>query len=60
LNQGRRRAVDEVSAAVRDGRVRLTIVQRRGVTAELEVWATKKERGYFRAVFGRELEVTPP
>ncbi len=59
LNQGRRRAVDKVSTSVRDGRVRLSIAQRRGVTAELEVWALKKERGYFRAVFGRELEVNP-
>lgn len=60
LNQGRRLAVEEVATTIRDGRVRLTIAERRGITAELELWAIKKERGYFRAVFGRELEITPP
>jgi exopolyphosphatase / guanosine-5'-triphosphate,3'-diphosphate pyrophosphatase len=56
LNQGRRRAVEKLTASGRDGCVRLKITHRRGVTAELEVWALRKERGYFRAVFGRELE----
>ena len=56
LNQGRRRAIEKVTASWRDGSVRLKITHRRGVTAELEVWALRKERGYFRAVFGRELE----
>ncbi|HEY5163526.1 MAG TPA: Ppx/GppA phosphatase family protein [Terriglobales bacterium] len=56
LNQGRRRAVEQIVASVRDGRVLLSITHRRGITAELELWAMKKERGYFRAVFGRELE----
>lgn len=56
LNQGRRRAVEKIAASVRDGRVCLRIAHRRGITAELEVWAMRKERGYFRAVFGRELD----
>ena len=29
---------------------------KRTITPDLELWALKKERGYFRAVFGRELE----
>lgn len=56
LNQGRRRAVESVSSRARDERVRLTVRPRRGVTPDLELWALKKERGYFRAVFARELE----
>ena len=58
LNQGRRRAVEKVSVVARDGRVLLRIRERRGITAELELWALKKERGYFRAVFGRDLAVS--
>lgn len=57
LNQGRRRAVQSVAAKLRDGRVRITFAHRRGVTAELELWASKKESGYFRSVFGRDLEL---
>ncbi len=56
LNQGRRRAVESVHAQIRDGRVRLMARPRRGITPDLELWALKKERGYFRAVFGRELD----
>lgn len=57
LNQGRRRAVDSVSARVREGRVMLRVGRRRGATIDLELWALRKERAYFRAVFGRELGV---
>ena len=56
LNQGRRRAVASVSARAREDTVRIEIAHRRGATADLELWAIKKERAYFRAVFGRELE----
>jgi exopolyphosphatase/guanosine-5'-triphosphate,3'-diphosphate pyrophosphatase len=55
LNQGRRRAVKSVKARTQDGRVLLQARARRG-GADLEMWALKKERAYFRAVFGRELE----
>jgi hypothetical protein len=55
LNQGRRRAVESVSANIREGKVKLALNHRRSVTAELELWASTKERGYFRAVFGRDL-----
>ena len=55
LNQGRRRAVTAVMARAQDGRVLLQARARRG-GADLEMWALKKERAYFREVFGRELE----
>lgn len=57
LNQSRRRAVQSLSAELRDGRVRLTFTHRRGLNAELELWASKKESAYFRSVFGRDLEL---
>jgi exopolyphosphatase/guanosine-5'-triphosphate,3'-diphosphate pyrophosphatase len=55
LNQGRRRAVTGVAVKAKNGRVRLRLEVRRS-GADLELWALKKERGYFRAVFGRDLE----
>jgi exopolyphosphatase/guanosine-5'-triphosphate,3'-diphosphate pyrophosphatase len=57
LNQGRRRAVESVSATARAGTVRLQITHRRGITAELELWASRKESAYFRSVFGRDLDL---
>ena len=56
LNQGRRRAVTSVQARARDSLVRLRISARRSTGADLELWALKKERAFFRAVFGRDLE----
>ncbi len=55
LNQGRRRAVTRVRAS-KNGRVELRLAARRTTGADLEMWALKKERAYFRAVFGRELQ----
>jgi exopolyphosphatase/guanosine-5'-triphosphate,3'-diphosphate pyrophosphatase len=55
LNQGRHRAVALVSARSNDGRIVLRVKTRRG-EADLELWALRKERAYFRAVFGRELD----
>ncbi len=57
LNQGRRRAVTSVRARARQSQVVLRITGRRATGADLERWALKKERAYFRAVFGRELDV---
>jgi exopolyphosphatase / guanosine-5'-triphosphate,3'-diphosphate pyrophosphatase len=57
LNQGRRRAVTSVRTRTIDSQVTLRISPRRGIGADLERWALKKERTYFRTVFGRELEV---
>ncbi|MGI9103166.1 MAG: exopolyphosphatase [Terriglobales bacterium] len=55
LNQGRRRAVTRIRAS-KNGRVELRLTARRATGADLELWALKKERAYFRAVFGRELQ----
>ncbi len=57
LNQGRRRSVVSVAARVAGGRVFLRLKKRATARVDLEVWAAKRERGYFRAVFGRELDV---
>jgi exopolyphosphatase/guanosine-5'-triphosphate,3'-diphosphate pyrophosphatase len=53
LNHGRRGAVRTLRAQVRGGKVVLKVRARSG-GAELELWATEKERGYFREVFGRD------
>jgi hypothetical protein len=57
LNQGRRRAVTSVRSRARDSQVVLRISARRATGADLELWALKKERAYFRAVFGRDLQM---
>lgn len=55
LNLGRSRAVEKVRVGVRSAEVRLTLVPRRRMGVDLELWAIEKECGYFREVFGREL-----
>jgi exopolyphosphatase/guanosine-5'-triphosphate,3'-diphosphate pyrophosphatase len=55
LNLGRSRAVQEVKVALRAGDVRLTLVPRRRVGVDLELWSIEKDCTYFREVFGREL-----
>jgi exopolyphosphatase/guanosine-5'-triphosphate,3'-diphosphate pyrophosphatase len=55
LNLGRTRAVERVRVAVRSAEVKLTLVPRRRMGVDLELWAIEKERDYFREVFGREL-----
>ena len=55
LNLGRSRAVERVRVAVRSAEVKLTLVPRRRMGVDLELWAIEKERDYFREVFGREL-----
>jgi len=55
LNLGRSRAVEKVRVAVRSAGVNLTLVTRRRMGVDLELWAIEKERDYFREVFGREL-----
>ena len=39
----------------RSGEIKMTLVPRRRMGADLEGWAIEKERDYFREVFGREL-----
>ncbi|MGA2743296.1 MAG: Ppx/GppA phosphatase family protein [Candidatus Sulfotelmatobacter sp.] len=55
LNLGRSRAVEKVRTSVRSAEVKLTLVPRRRMGVDLELWAIEKERDYFREVFGREL-----
>ncbi len=55
LNLGRSRAVEKVRVAVRSAGVKLTLVPRRRMGVDLELWAIEKECDYFREVFGREL-----
>jgi exopolyphosphatase/guanosine-5'-triphosphate,3'-diphosphate pyrophosphatase len=55
LNLGRSRAVERVRVAIRSADVKLTLVPRRRMGVDLELWAIEKEHDYFREVFGREL-----
>jgi exopolyphosphatase/guanosine-5'-triphosphate,3'-diphosphate pyrophosphatase len=55
LNLSRSRAVEDVRVRVRAAEVKLTLVPRRRMGMDLELWALEKERDYFREVFGREL-----
>jgi exopolyphosphatase / guanosine-5'-triphosphate,3'-diphosphate pyrophosphatase len=55
LNLGRSRAVQKVRVSLRAADVRLTLIPRRHVGVDLELWAIEKECAYFREVFGREL-----
>lgn len=55
LNLGRSRAVEKVRISVRSAGVKLTLVPRRRMGVDLELWAIEKECDYFREVFGREL-----
>ena len=55
LNLGRSRAVEKVRISLRSAEVKLTLVPRRRMGVDLELWAIEKECDYFREVFGREL-----
>jgi exopolyphosphatase/guanosine-5'-triphosphate,3'-diphosphate pyrophosphatase len=55
MNLGRSRAVEKVRISLRSADVKLTLVPRRRMGVDLELWAIEKERDYFREVFGREL-----
>ncbi|HMK28697.1 MAG TPA: Ppx/GppA phosphatase family protein [Terriglobales bacterium] len=57
MNLGRSRAVQKARVAMRNGNVRLTLVSRRRVGIDLEVWAIERDADYFREVFGRDLSV---
>jgi exopolyphosphatase/guanosine-5'-triphosphate,3'-diphosphate pyrophosphatase len=58
LNQDRASDVLRVRAKVYPKRVYLEVEPGR-TGAELELWSLRKEAGYFREVFGRELFATP-
>jgi exopolyphosphatase/guanosine-5'-triphosphate,3'-diphosphate pyrophosphatase len=55
LNLGRSRAVEKVRVSHRAGEVKLTLVPRRKMGVDLELWAIEKDAAYFREIFGREL-----
>jgi exopolyphosphatase/guanosine-5'-triphosphate,3'-diphosphate pyrophosphatase len=55
LNLGRSRAVQKVRVGVRSPEVKLTLLPRRRMGVDLELWAIEKDCSYFREVFGREL-----
>lgn len=55
LNLGRSRAVQRVRVARKGASVHLTLVPRRRMGVDLELWAIEKDAPYFREVFGREL-----
>jgi exopolyphosphatase/guanosine-5'-triphosphate,3'-diphosphate pyrophosphatase len=55
LNLGRSRAVQKVHIALRSAGVKVTLLPRRRMGVDLELWAIEKECDYFREVFGREL-----
>jgi exopolyphosphatase/guanosine-5'-triphosphate,3'-diphosphate pyrophosphatase len=55
LNLGRSRAVQKVRVGLRSAEVKLTLVPRRRMGVDLELWAIEKDCSYFREVFGREL-----
>jgi exopolyphosphatase/guanosine-5'-triphosphate,3'-diphosphate pyrophosphatase len=56
LNQDRATAAVKLRTGVYPRRVMLDLIPARG-GAELEQWSLRKEAGYFREVFGRELLV---
>jgi exopolyphosphatase / guanosine-5'-triphosphate,3'-diphosphate pyrophosphatase len=55
LNLGRSRAVQKVRVTQRAAEIHLTLVPRRRMGVDLELWAIEKDAPYFREVFGREL-----
>jgi len=57
LNLSRSRALGRIRIRVHAPEVNLTLVPRRRMGMDLELWAIEKERDYFREVFGRELSI---
>jgi exopolyphosphatase/guanosine-5'-triphosphate,3'-diphosphate pyrophosphatase len=52
LNLGRSGALKIFHVRVNDGSVGMTLVPKRPMSVDLELWAVEKERAYFREVFG--------
>jgi exopolyphosphatase/guanosine-5'-triphosphate,3'-diphosphate pyrophosphatase len=55
MNLGRSRAVHRVRVTLNGPTVHVTLVPRRRMGVDLELWAIEKDAPYFREVFGREL-----
>ena len=58
LNLGRSDSVRAVKIHSREANVKLTLVPKRGMGADLELWAIEKDQLYFRELFGRTLSAT--
>jgi exopolyphosphatase / guanosine-5'-triphosphate,3'-diphosphate pyrophosphatase len=54
LNLGRSGALKDLKIKVHDGSANLTLVPKRPLNVDLELWAVEKEKGYFREVFGAD------
>ena len=52
LNLGRSGALKTVKVKLEDASVGLTLVPKRPLSVDLELWAVERERDYFREVFG--------
>jgi exopolyphosphatase/guanosine-5'-triphosphate,3'-diphosphate pyrophosphatase len=52
LNLGRSGALKMTKVRIHEGAVELTLVPKRPMNVDLELWAVEKERAYFREVFG--------
>jgi exopolyphosphatase / guanosine-5'-triphosphate,3'-diphosphate pyrophosphatase len=55
MNLGRSRSVQKARVSIRNGAVKMTLLSKRRVGLDLELWAIEKDRDYFRELFGREL-----
>jgi len=55
LNLGRSDSVRSVRIYSRAANVKLTLIPKRGMGTDLELWAIEKEQLYFRELFGRTL-----
>jgi hypothetical protein len=47
--------VQKARVTIRNGAVKMTLLSKRRVGLDLELWAIEKDRDYFRELFGREL-----
>lgn len=54
LNLGRSGALRTAKVRIHEGSVNLTLVPKRPLNVDLELWAVEKERDYFREVFGAD------
>ena len=58
LNLGRSGALKTTKVKIREGSVNLTLVPKRPLNVDLELWAVEKEKPYFREVFGVDFFAT--
>ena len=58
LNLGRSGALKKFRITSRNQRVTMTLVPKRPMSVDLELWAVEKEKAYFREVFGRDFSAS--